>query len=326
MTHDTFVILCNELRPHIQRQDTRFRKAICVEARVAMTIWRLATNAEFRTISALFGVGRSTVAEVVLDTCEVIRRELMPKYVRIPGNDSLREIVDGFLHRWGFPQTVAAINGTHIPISKPQYSAADYYNRKGYYSVLMQGLVDFRGRFMNVNIGWPGKVHDARVFANSVCYKDGCAGNLFPNWKKTLKNVEVPLLILGDPAYPLLPWLMKPYADYPGITAKERNYNYRQSRARMCVENAFGRLKGRWRCLLKRMDYHIDNVPDVIATCVTLHNLCEVLGDTCQTDWFTTDTSLTSLATTVTPPTSSPATTTTVAAAASIRNAIRDSL
>ena len=73
MTHDTFMILCNELQPHIQRQDTRFCKSISMEARVAMTIWRLATNAEYRTISALFGVGRSTVVEVVVDTCEAIR-------------------------------------------------------------------------------------------------------------------------------------------------------------------------------------------------------------------------------------------------------------
>lgn len=121
--------------------------------------------------------------------------------------------------------------------------------------MLMQGLVDFRGRFMNVNIGWPGKVHDARVFANSSCFRDACTGNLFPNWKKTINNVDVPLVILGDPAYPLLPWLMKPYVEYPGMSDKERNFNYRQSRARMCVENAYGRLKGRWRCLLKRMDY-----------------------------------------------------------------------
>ena len=65
----------------------------------------------------------------------------------MPSSNSLREILDGFLHRWGFPQTVAAIDDTHIPISKPQDSAADYYNRKGYYyySMLMQGLVDFRG-------------------------------------------------------------------------------------------------------------------------------------------------------------------------------------
>ena len=33
--------------------------------------------------------------------------------------------------------------------------------------MLMQAVVDFRGIYMDVNIGWPGKVHNARVFVNS---------------------------------------------------------------------------------------------------------------------------------------------------------------
>ena len=41
-------------------------------------------------------------------------------------------------------------------------SSADYHNRKGFYSITMQSLVDFQGLFMDVYIGWPGKVHDAR--------------------------------------------------------------------------------------------------------------------------------------------------------------------
>ena len=250
MSKETFQIICTELKPHIERQVTKFRLPVGVEERVAVTLWRLATNIEYRTIGALFGLGQSTVGEIVLDTCEFIVIHLLPKYIRVPKNDCLREIVNGFEHKWGFPQTVGAIDGTHIPIIRPLDSASDYYNRKNYYSMLMQAVVDFRGLFMDVNIGWPGKVHDARVFVNSSFFQKANTGSLFPDWKRTMGSVDVPLVVLGDPAYPLLPWLMKPYLDNVNITAQERNFNYRQSRARMVVENAFGRLKGRWRCLL----------------------------------------------------------------------------
>ena len=98
---------------------------------------------------------------------------------------------------------------------------------------------------------WPGKVHDARVFSNSTLYQRGQAGTLLPAWTRQIGLIQVPLCILGDPAYPALTWLMKAYPEQQNMTVRQINYNYRLSRARMVVENAFGRLKGRWRCLLK---------------------------------------------------------------------------
>ena len=78
---------------------------------------------------------------------------------------------------------------------------------------------------------------------------------------------------------------MKPYAVTPHTTSTQKNFNYRQSRARMVVENAFGRLKGRWRCLLKWMDFALENVPNIVAACIILHNLCEMYGDHFQSEW-----------------------------------------
>ena len=321
-SHDTFEILCNELRPYLKRQTTRFREPVSVEARVAVTVWRFATNVEYRTIAALFGLGRSTACELVIDTCEVITHHLLPKYVCVPKNDRLREIVEGFKQR-GFPQAVGAIDGTHIPILRPMESASDYYNRKGFYSVLMQALVEFRGIFMDVNIGWPGKVHDARVFVNSSCYQKANAGAMFPDWKCRIVGVDVPLVILGDPAYPLLPWLMKPYLENASSTRQESNFNYRQNRARMCVENAFGRLKGRWRCLLKRNDSHLCNVPNIVASCVVLHNFCEIFGDSCLLEWIVNDPTVVSHFSSTSTPSSGTAAR---AAGSRIRDAIRDSI
>ena len=53
----------------------------------------------------------------------------------------------------------------------------------------------------------------------------------------------------------------------------------------MVVENSFGRLKGRWRCLLKRLDLKLQNVPYVVSACVVLHNICEMYGDDCLMEW-----------------------------------------
>ena len=139
----------------------------------------------------MFGLGRSTVGQIVVETCHEMATHLLTEFVKIPSEDKLKDIVDGFESFWGFPQAVGAIDGSHIPIIKPAESASDYYNRKGYYSVLIQGLVDHRGIFLDVNIGWPGKVHDARVFSNSSLYKKGMNTSLFPDWKRILSGVEV---------------------------------------------------------------------------------------------------------------------------------------
>ena len=53
----------------------------------------------------------------------------------------------------------------------------------------------------------------------------------------------------------------------------------------MVVENAFGRLKGHWRCLMKRLDSQLENVSKIVATCVVLHNICETFGDSCLQEW-----------------------------------------
>ena len=156
----TFLYICDQLKPVIARQDTQLRRAISVQQRVAMTMWCLATPSEYWMIAHLFGVARSTVCTIVQETCCAIVSVLMDTYIKFPTGNSLKKVVEGFEKKWGFPQCVGAIDGSHIPISAPEMNHTDYYNCKGWYSMIVQAIVDHDYNiFRDICIGWPGSIH-----------------------------------------------------------------------------------------------------------------------------------------------------------------------
>ncbi|XP_050796256.1 uncharacterized protein LOC127044962 [Gopherus flavomarginatus] len=220
----------------------------------------------YRSVRNQFGVGKSTVGAAVMQVAKAIIKLLLRKVVTL-GN--VQVIVDGFAAK-RLPNCGEAIGGTHIPFLAPEHQGTQYINRKGYFSMVLQALVDHKGRFTNIHVGWPERVHDAHVFRNTTLFKRLQQGNYFPDQKITVGDDEMPVVILGDPAYPLMPWLMKPYTG--SLDSSQELFNYRLSKCRMVIECAFGRLKARWRTLLTRSDLSQTNVPFVIAACCVLHN------------------------------------------------------
>lgn len=108
---------------------------------------------------------------------------------------------------------------------------------------------------------------------------------MLQNLSRNINGVNIPVFLIGDPAYPLKPWLLKGFSDPGHLTREQQLFNYRLSRARMVVECAFGRLKGRWRCLLKRNDTHLHKLSLTIAACCILHNICEEQNDEFEIEW-----------------------------------------
>lgn len=278
--------LCNQLQPRLKHADTHMRKAIPTEQRLAITLWSLATPAEYRTIAHLFGVGRSTVCMIVQETCTCIVEVLQRQYINFPSGQSLQDVVTGFETKWGMIQCAGSIDGCHIPILPPALNHTDYYNRKGWYSIVLQAIVDHEYLFRDIYIGWPGSVHDARIFANSTVFKEACNGSILQGDAVSISGRDIPIFLVGDSAYPLMTWLMKPFAHNTQLTSSEKIFNYKLSRARIVVENAFGRLKARWRRLLKRNDMNLSNIPTVVAACCILHNVCEVHGERFNDQWL----------------------------------------
>ena len=286
VSRNTFLYLCNQLKPAIEKQNTYMRQCVSLERRVAITLWVLATTSEYRTVGHLFGVARNTVSVIVHETCIAIVETLLPVYIQFPSGNGVREVMDGFKQTLGVPQCAGSIDGSHVPVTPPAMNPTDYYNRKGWYSMLVQAVVDHKLLFRNLCVGWPGSVHDARVLANSSVYKKISNGQLLVG--NTVQVQQHPLrpFIFGDSAYPLLPWLMKPFSFSSSLSLEQKLFNYRISRARVVVEIAFGRLKGRWRRLSKQIDMDIDNVPHIISACCVLHNVCEVHKENFNDEWL----------------------------------------
>ncbi|GLV33321.1 uncharacterized protein CBL_11760, partial [Carabus blaptoides fortunei] len=169
------------------------------------------------------------------------------------------------------PQILGCIDGTHIPILPPENGFRDFVNRKGWPSYNCQAVVDHNCQFRDICVKHPGNTHDAAVFKDSGLFKR--FATIIPQECVDFNGMKIPYMIVGDPAYPLLTWLMK---GYPGsVTPEEESFNVYLNKARVVVEQAFGRLKGRWRILLKRIDVHYTFVPNIVSACCILHNFLE---------------------------------------------------
>ena len=157
--------------------------------------------------------------------------------------------------------------------------------------MIIQAIVDHDYIFRDICVGWPGSVHDARVFANSLIYKKIMEEKLLDNvGNRTILGRQIQPCLVGDSAYPMHTWLVKPFNFNSSLTAKQKHFNYRLSRARIVVENAFGHLRARWRRLMKRNDMSTEHIPTIITACCILHNICEIHGEYFNDSWLADNT------------------------------------
>ena len=165
-----------------------------------------------------------------------------------PNNASQWEKVSSdFSSIWNFPNCVGAMDGKHIVIQAPFKSGSDFYNYKGSHSIVLLAVCDAHYRFLLVDIGDKGRHSDGGVLANSEFGKALLDRTLpFPTNRALPGTVhpQLPFTIVADEAFPLKPNLMRPY---PGRNLPEEQsvFNYRLSRARRTIENAFGILAAR---------------------------------------------------------------------------------
>ena len=72
-----------------------------------------------------------------------------------------------FSNSWNVPHAVGVLDGKHIAMKKPKKTGSEYFNYRGYFSLVLLALVDAEYKFLWVNMGAYGSSSDAQMFNHS---------------------------------------------------------------------------------------------------------------------------------------------------------------
>ncbi|XP_049274752.1 uncharacterized protein LOC119402951 [Rhipicephalus sanguineus] len=327
----SFDTLLKLVAPRIRKVDTRLRKAIPPEHRLALAVRFLAAGETIRTSSFNFLAGRSTACGIVSDVCQAIWEVLGPLYVMYPSSAAeWLKVANEFELRWNMPHCIRAIDGKHFVTECPANTGSQNRNYKGSFSHSLLAISDANYKFLYVEVGHYGSESDGGVFGRSKLLELIEASKMGIPRDSEIGNIgAMPYFFVGDEAFPLKTFMMRPYsrkckslksfskpfvlcvlvvplpflfasfiyarfmlcnAALPSLFSdtsddhqafeerhKKRIFNYRLSRARRVVENAFGIMAQRWRILRRPFKAKEENIRKIVSACVTLHNflLCE---------------------------------------------------
>lgn len=91
-----------------------------------------------------------------------------------------------------------------------------------------------------------------------------CLTCILPNTSQKL-----PYVLFGDDAFPLTPYMMKPYP-FRNQNDQQRIYSYRLSRVRRVIINAFDILTSKIRVLHRPINLHPNEVEKIVLACIAL--------------------------------------------------------
>ena len=273
MSPERFEHLLSVVGPVLTKKSCRSRQTISAAERLMVTLRFLATGDSQQSQSFLFRIGRATVSHIVRETCAAIWTALQGQYVIAPKTTNDWEgIANEFKEEWNFPNCIGAIDGKHVMMECPKNGGSAFYNYKGFHSIVLLAVCDAKYCFTLLDIGGVGSTNDASILSESNIgrlFEKSQSSSSFPS-HSSHGSKTLPYVIVGDDIFPLKPWLMKPF---PGRNLEEchRVFNYRLSRARRCIENAFGILSAKWRIFYRPITGNVDLVKVIVAATVCLH-------------------------------------------------------
>lgn len=277
-TPQTFIEISNRIEPIISKQDTNMRRSLEPGFKLAVTLRYLATGDSYMSLKYAFRCGHNTISLFIPEVCRAIIQVYQQE--AFPGvwtEEGWRAVAQGFQERWNMPHCMGALDGKHCSLKKPKNSGSVYYNYKGFFSIPLLALVDAGYKFLWAELGGFGSMSDAQIFLetdlrDALETNDANRPPACPLTEDPEDTVNVPYFIVSDDAFALRDFCLKPYSRKT-MDRRQLVFNYRLSRARRVVENAFGIMAHRFRIFLKTVELQPRNYIPVIKAALVLHNI-----------------------------------------------------
>ncbi|KAG9450217.1 hypothetical protein H6P81_010182 [Aristolochia fimbriata] len=256
VTRRSFTALLQALSPHLGPTP---------DYSLAAALFRLAHAAPYKAVARRFGFDSSSSA------CRGFHRVV-------------KAIIDHLSHLLRIPVGVAP-NAKGVSVSLPNCLGALGFHRfftcEG--TLVVQGLVDSDGIFLDVSAGWPGTVSPNSILRQTKLFHRVEAGReVFNGPRVDLSNgYGVRQYVIGDACCPLLPWLITPFreVDDDDDVCKEV-FNSIHGKGMSVAEEAFARVCARWRLLSVRWKEEcLEPFPFLIVAGCLLHNFLSKCGN-----------------------------------------------
>ena len=196
-------------------------------------------DGSMQKIGCMMGISKGSVRDYITCACSAVLK-LKDKVMKWPTVEEKKCISARIQEKHRFINCVGLIDGTLFPlVFAPTLNAEDYFTRKGGYALHALIICDDMARITSIDMGWPGSVHDNRIWSNS---------DVFLNKDKYFTKQEY---LLGDSAFApssiMIPSFKKSHN--VALCEEKEYFNSKLAKIRIKSEHCIGMLKAHFQHL-----------------------------------------------------------------------------
>ncbi|XP_073822231.1 uncharacterized protein [Musca autumnalis] len=245
------------------------------EERLSITLLYLAHGTPFDVIAKQYKLGKTTVRNLVLETCDILYQNLSPIYLREPTSEEYVQIAQEFNASRQVPNCIGVVDGKHIVLKKPRRTVLEELNYTNMNSLVVMAACDANHIIRSATV---------TVEPHQSTFAKGIMNNtlpLPPNFPLPDDgSTDFPYYYIGSTSFPLRTNLMCPFDSSTTNTSndKEVYFNYRLSLCQSIMENTFIMLSSMWKVLLTTFDLSPLNCESIVMASIVLYNFVMLNG------------------------------------------------